>query len=116
MAFWTWANGGLEPEALQTYRSAKGLEPIGPASKPAFFLERRQIPVILARPDIQTALTLWGNYKRFGLPFGCGWAEHPAIIVGILSFFEGELGRWQADKREKDGDIRRAKAGHHRRG
>jgi hypothetical protein len=31
---------------------------------------------------------LWARFKRFGLPFNLGWAEHPAILIDHLEAWE----------------------------
>lgn len=29
-------------------------------------------------------IELYSRYKKYGLPFRCGWAEHPAWIIDVL--------------------------------
>jgi len=35
-------------------------------------------------------IDMWQKYKLLGLPFSCGWAEHPAVFIDIISAIESE--------------------------
>lgn len=36
-----------------------------------------------------SALRIFYRFKRFGLPFNRGWAEHPSYIVELLELMDG---------------------------
>ena len=49
----------------------------------------------------ETALSqchMWQDYKLFGLPFDCGWAEHPAVFMDILRVCEQENARRHGER------------------
>jgi hypothetical protein len=43
--------------------------------------------------DFLDAYMFYSQYRTFGLPFSCGWAEHPAVMIELIRTFESALGR-----------------------
>jgi hypothetical protein len=50
-------------------------------------VERRRIPEYFTE-EYFDALAIWKRYKRYGLPYSIGWAEHPEFIIDIIDIFE----------------------------
>lgn len=51
---------------------------------------RRDLVHDYLTPEMMAQIGMWQDYKLFGLPFDCGWAEHPAVYMDILRVCEGE--------------------------
>jgi hypothetical protein len=43
-------------------------------------------------------INMWQQYKLLGLPFSCGWAEHPAVFIDIISAIEEEYRKRYGNK------------------
>lgn len=106
MAFAAWAEGLYEADAISALRAQKD----NPRPIAGHAVKASEILRIIADPDIQSAMSIWMDYKRFGLPFACGWAEHPKLIVDVLRLFDAEYAKWQED------DFRRTQVSHQSRG
>ena len=52
-------------------------------------IRRDRIPEYLNETTL-AQIGMWQDYKLFGLPFDCGWAEHPAVFMDILRVCETE--------------------------
>jgi hypothetical protein len=107
VAFWAWAEGHFTDDAMKQLRS------VPPANKEAlggFVVVRNTIPDYCTR-EFATALRLWSDWKRFGLPYPGGWAEQPEPIMAVIRLFEAEYTEWESKKN----DSRRAETRNHRR-
>jgi len=52
-------------------------------------IKRKEIPGFFTEAAI-VQIDMWQRYKLLGLPFSCGWAEHPAVFIDIISALEAE--------------------------
>jgi hypothetical protein len=53
-------------------------------------IDRADIPKYFTE-GFWASYDLWQNCKRFGLPFGGGWAEQPAWILRLIKAFDGAI-------------------------
>lgn len=60
---------------------------IGTVQKP-FFIWEDEIPSILHDREIINMINLYVRTKRWGLPFGGGWASQPFWVIEILDALE----------------------------
>lgn len=63
-----------------------------------YMVKRGDIAGYFTEPVMQQ-IEMWNLYKLLGLPFSCGWAEHPGVFIDIISAIEAEY-----NKRMKRGD------------
>lgn len=64
-------------------------------------VERRRIPEYFS-DYYDSALTLYGRWKRYGLPFGGGFEEQPGWYIDMLDVFEN-VRNMQPPKEHKRG-------------
>jgi hypothetical protein len=55
-------------------------------------IDRNAIPTYFT-DHYWSAFEIWRNWKRYGLPFAGGWAEHPDYLVRVINLFEEEINR-----------------------
>lgn len=60
-------------------------------------MERRRIDAYLTS-DFWMGLGTWLQCKRWGLPYGGGWATAPARLLRLLQVFDGAEAKWQDEQ------------------
>lgn len=53
-------------------------------------IKRRQVHSFLKQPFFLFGLKLWARWRRMGLPYSCGWAEHPYEVIRVIEIIEEE--------------------------
>jgi hypothetical protein len=48
-----------------------------------------------------SCLAIYNRFKRFGLPFGGGWAEQPEYVVEIIETIDECVESWSSHKRKQ---------------
>ena len=49
---------------------------------------RRDLIPKICSPEHAAQIEMWNDYHTLGLPFDCGWAEHPAVYIDIIKPLE----------------------------
>jgi len=57
--------------------------------KTEYVIKRGDIPGYFTETNF-LQIEMWNQYKLLGLPFGGGWAEHPAVYIDIILALEAE--------------------------
>lgn len=61
---------------------------------------------VLKDEGVQRAITAWGRWKRYGLPYAGGWAEQPAVAIDLIDVCEIEWCAVEETMRQRDGQNR----------
>lgn len=80
-AYCLWAMGYSDSEMLRHFRSDPS-----PMVAGKWRVKRNEVHTYFT-DEFWHNLSIYQSFKTMGLPFDCGWAEHPKDIVALIRIF-----------------------------